>query len=239
MSPPPAVPVDERRSVELVSALAELWSSIRAKHPEVPPVVVVAAPAAQKGVLGHFAPLRWAAKLPEAATGERPQTWHEVVVVAEYLARDAADVAETLLHEAGHALNFARGIKDCSRSQYHNRRFAAAAGELGLHVERVPHYGFASTSLRPITRTQYLREIKRLDSVLIHRRSGWVMPLAPTGQDNDTDTDAGDAGDTKPKTRMLKATCACGHIIRASRKVLDATVIRCETCGEPFDTEDA
>ena len=127
--------MDERLSVGLIAALARVWTSIRSKHPAVPGVVILAAPGArdQPRVLGHFAALRWSAKENSG------KALHEVVVVAEYLNRPAEDVVETLLHEAAHAMNFDRGIKDCSRSQYHNARFKVAAEEVGLTVEQVPH----------------------------------------------------------------------------------------------------
>ena len=40
--------------------------------------------------------------------------------------------------------------------------------------------------------------------------------------------------DTNPQGRSRKATCACPFIIRVSRKTIESTVIRCESCGEPF-----
>jgi hypothetical protein len=134
----------ERLSVVLIEALTRVWSRIRVHHPGVPGVMLLAAPS-QRGdlsVLGHFAPLRWRHKT-RGDTG-----YHEVVVVAEHLDRSAADIVETLIHEAAHALNFERKVHDCSRSQYHNRAFKAAAEELGLAVEQVPHYGFALTRLQ-------------------------------------------------------------------------------------------
>jgi len=53
--------VDERASVDLIDALARIWSRIRSHHPDVPGVVLLAAPAANgaPNSLGHFAPLRW------------------------------------------------------------------------------------------------------------------------------------------------------------------------------------
>ena len=148
----------ERQSVVLIEALTRVWSRIRVHHPGVPGVMLLAAPS-QRGdlsVLGHFAPLRWRHKT-RGDTG-----YHEVVVVAEHLDRSAADIVETLIHEAAHALNFERKVHDCSRSQYHNREFKAAAEELGLAVEQVPHYGFALTTLREDTRQRYDEDIKRI-----------------------------------------------------------------------------
>jgi len=224
--------MDEHISVALIEALAAVWSTIRRHHPDVPGVVLLPAPAQRGGenVLGHFAALRWSAR------EERGQLWHEVVVVAEHLNRAAADIAETLLHEAAHALNCARGIKDCSASQYHNARFRDAAQEVGLAVERVEHYGFAKTSLTRSTTARYAAEIAALEHVLVHRRSARRAIPATTGGNNNgkEDTEGPRSGPASPAGRSRKAVCACLFIIRVSRATLAATTIRCETCGEVF-----
>lgn len=214
-------------SVTLIEALAAVWKRIRQRHQDVPPVVLLPAPAQRKqlNVLGHFAALRWSAKKNETAR------LHEVVVVAEHLNRSAEDIVETLVHEAAHAMNFERGIKDCSRSQYHNQRFAQAATELGLTVEQVPHYGYALTRLPPSTATSYEAETEALEAVLIHRRQILVVPqgpgLAPT---NDNPEDDG-----IPTSRSRKATCQCPFIIRVSKQTMLSTFIRCESCGGRFE----
>ena len=215
--------VDENVSVALIEALARVWSRIRANHPEVPGVVLLAAPArrGRLNVLGHFAALRWTHR---QTTGTR---LHEVVVVAEHLDRPAEDVLETLLHEAAHAANFEAGIRDCSGSQYHNRHFKAAAERLGLNVVRVPNYGFAFTTLPQAVAETYAPETEGLRQVLIHRRRPVNGP-APPGPGPDDD------GGEGPRSRSRKATCSCPFIIRVSQITISSTVIRCETCGEPF-----
>lgn len=213
---------EESHSLRLIAALSEIWDAIRERHPEVPAVVLLTAPSLTRrmNVLGHFAPLRWRSR------GDREL--HEVVVVAEHLDRGAEDILETLIHEAAHALNFARDIKDCSRSQYHNARFKAAAEELGLVAERVPNYGWAETSLGPDTARRYRDGVSLLRAALIHRRR--PQPLAgATGDGSDASDD-----EEGPRSRHLKAACKCPLVIRASRKTLGSTVIRCESCGEPF-----
>lgn len=214
----------ERTSVVLIEALTRVWSRIRVHHPDVPGVMLLAAPSPRSdlSVLGHFAPLRWRHKQQDGAS------YHEVLVVAEHLDRSSADIVETLLHEAAHALNFARGIKDCTRSQYHNQRFKAAAEEVGLRVEQVPHYGFALTRLKPDTITRYEEDIRQLAEVLIHRAKP-VITLTGTGT-----TGPGEDTDDKPASRNRKATCACPFIIRVAKSTLEQTTIRCESCGEEF-----
>ncbi len=223
----------ELASVALTLALARVWAAIRAHHPDVPEVVLlpVPNPHGQRGVLGHFAALRWQPR--SDAGGKRI---HEVVVVAEHLDRSAEDVVGTLVHEAAHALNFERGIRDCSRSQYHNQRFQSAAEELGLDVTQVPHYGFALTRLRAETTARYASETAGLTVVLMHRRAETAATPVPKGTGNAADDS--DSTDNNDKTdtggRYKKASCQCPFNIRVSRKVMTTTVIRCETCGESF-----
>jgi hypothetical protein len=145
------------------------------------------------------------------------------------LDRGAEDVTETLLHEAAHAMNFERGIKDCTASQYHNRSFANAAQELGLNVSQVKHYGFAVTSLPEVTVGIYHEEIEHLREVLVHRRRNVAVRLGPgpSAQDDNKEND-------NPIPRSRKATCACPFIIRVSKKTINETTIRCDNCGEPF-----
>lgn len=216
--------MDENLSVALIEALAAIWTAIRSRHPEVPGVVLLPAPAVRMNVLGHFAPLRWVPRQKD------DQLIHEVVVSAEYLDRKAEDIVETMLHEAAHALNFARGIKDCSANQYHNRRYRVAAEELGLEVSQVQHYGFALTSLPENTADQYRREMEALESVLIHRRRPHSIRRPP----GLTPTTTKGGKTDKTGSRNRKAICACGYIIRVSKKTMQNTVIRCESCDEPF-----
>ena len=64
---------DEQASVLLIQALADVWKSIRDRHPAVPGVVLLAAPAQRGGlnVLGHFAALRWSARKKEGSALSR------------------------------------------------------------------------------------------------------------------------------------------------------------------------
>lgn len=217
-------------SLRLIAALTALWNAIRARHPSVPAVVLLPAPSPAKklNVLGHFAPLRW--------TGRRSNDdrLHEVLVVAEHLDRGAEDVLDTLLHEAAHSVNFEKGIKDCSKSQYHNARFRMAAESLGLAVRQVPHYGHSHTTLPEATAKLYESGLAALREVLISRRRP-VSISTGTADGVNTPTDENEPdGENGSRSRHLKATCACPYVIRVAKKTLENTVIRCESCGEPF-----
>ncbi len=216
----------------LTLSLSRVWAAIRQHHPGVPEVVLlpVPNPHGNRGVLGHFAALRWTARSDQA--GRRI---HEVVVVAEHLDRTAEDVVGTLLHEAAHALNFERGLHDCSRSQYHNRHFKAAAEEVGLSVEQVAHYGFAKTALTPETAMRYAIETAQLSLVLMHRREEVLSAPGPKRPGVGGTTPSGsDEAEQDKGGRYKKACCACPFNIRVARATMAATVIRCESCGDAF-----
>ncbi len=202
--------LNERSGIVLVDALSRVWSRVRTLHHEVPPVVVLPAPAGREVTkLGHFSPLRWRPRRRQRATA------HEVVVVAECLHRPLREILATLLHEAGHAANWEAGIFDCSStSQYHNKKFKAAAERLGLTVKQVPNYGYAYTTLPAKTAADYEQEMLVLRQALASRDA--------------------DPVDREANTRSLKAVCHCPYIIRVSRKTIEATTIRCDTCGKPF-----
>ncbi len=185
-------------------------------------------PHGQRGVLGHFAALRWRPKSADVGV-----QYHEVVVVAEHMDRTAEEVVATLLHEAAHALNFERRIKDCSRSQYHNQQFKGAAEELGLSVEQVAHYGFAKTEIKAETAMYYAVETASLSVVLMHRRFEMPSGREDTGRVG-VKTPADEEGAADTGGRYKKASCGCPFNIRVARATLAATTIRCESCGDAF-----
>jgi len=199
-------------SVRLLTTLDAVWSAIRAAHADVPPVVLLTAPGERsQRKIGHF----WALKWQHRTEGNL----HEVVLVAEYLNRTACDVLEVLLHEAAHACNFVRGIKDCSANQYHNRAFRKTAEELGLHVEQMGHYGFAHTSLTEETEKRWSEQIAMLGrEIQVFRRWNRKRKL----------------GVQTPNRRNLRCSCACGFLIRVSRTTLNQTEIQCGRCRKRF-----
>ena len=75
----------------------------------------------------------------------------EINLSAEYLARGANAILETLLHEMAHYHNAINNIKDCSSGQYHNKHFKKAAEMFGLKVVREGNKGYCRTSLTEIS----------------------------------------------------------------------------------------
>lgn len=224
-------------SAPMVAALEGAWAAIRARHPEIPAVVMVlgAGSIGGPGGLrpGHFAAMRWAD--PDQQPTEReggdpddepgqdeapdraPVRLPEVFVGGEGLARGPADVLGTLLHEAAHALAHVRGIKDTSRQgRWHNARFKGLAEELGIEVTKDDRIGWSPTTIPTVTCESYAEVIAELGRVLRLHRSAEI-----TG-----------GGSKKPSPPPC--VCGCGRRIRVAPSVLDAGPITCGVCGEDF-----
>jgi hypothetical protein len=208
----PARPAGSNAASVLVAALERAWAQIRAQHPQVPEVVMAVASGSvgRRGELklGHFADRRWT-----VATAERP----ELFVGGEGLAAGAVQVLGTLLHEAAHGLAAARGVQDTSRQgRYHNRRYAALAGELGLTVQRAGSRGWTATAVPTDTEATYAAVVDDLARALVL----WRRAEHP--------------GTGKRASNLLAAVCGCGRRIRAARSTLAAAPVLCGRCGGPF-----
>jgi hypothetical protein len=199
----------------LVAALEQAWQAIRTRHPEVPAAVLVVASGTEgkRLNLGHFAPHRW-----QVNGADR----HEVLVGGEGLQRGPLDVLGTLLHEAAHGLAQARSIADTSRQgRYHNRRYAALAGELGLQVTSVKPIGWSATTVPEPTAASYTDQLEELAAALVL----WRRQEHPGG------------GGTRSRN-LLAATCGCGRRIRVAKATLAEAPILCGRCTQPFQPND-
>ena len=217
-------------SAPMVAALEGAWAAIRARHPEVPPVVLIVGAGSGSGTslrLGHFAAMRWST--PDQPDGEvvegqdheqsTEKRLPEVFVGGEGLARGPAAVLATLLHEAAHALAHVRGIKDTSRQgRWHNAKFKALAEELGIEVTKDSKLGWSPTNLPAATREAYADTIAELGVAL-----RLIRAVEVTG------------GGKKSKPTPA-AVCGCGRKIRVSKTVLAAGPILCGACGSEFAT---
>lgn len=204
-------------SAPLVAALEQAWADIRARHAELPTVVVILGAGSIGGPksglrLGHFASMRWhhgANRLPEVFIG------------GEGLARSPVGVLGTLLHEAAHALADVCGIKDTSRQgRWHNARFKALAEEVGIDVTKDDRFGWSPTTVPNRTRELYAHTIRVLGAALqLHRAS--EIPAQP--------------GKTKSPPPCV---CECGRRIRVAPSVLEAGPITCGICNTEFEPEE-
>ncbi|MFE3758519.1 hypothetical protein ACFXO9_29805 [Nocardia tengchongensis] len=201
----------------LVTALESTWTAIRSHHPDVPEVVLTVGSGSTGGsdlTLGHFAPNRW-------IRGE--YEIHELFIGGEGLQRGALDVLGTLLHEAAHGVAAVRGIKDTSRQgRWHNERYRALGGELGLDLAHDPKTGWSVTTVADATRELYRDELDELAFALVAYRR----------------REPDRRGGRKSNNNGLSAECGCRRKIRLSRSTFVLGGIRCEVCGEIFEPAD-
>jgi curved DNA-binding protein CbpA len=200
----------------IVRVLEDIWRTIRARHGELPAVVIIIASGTdgKQAVFGHHAPGRWQAGNEQRA---------EIMISGEGLRRTPREVLGTLLHEAAHALAAARGIKDTSRQgRYHNTKYKMLAEELGITVTFDPTIGWSLTSVPDATAEDYAGQLAALQAAMTLWRTD--EELAPTARRN---------------SNLIAAICPCGRSIRAASSTLAEAPIVCTACGEPFTAKNA
>ena len=200
----------------IVRVLEDIWRTIRARHGELPAVVIIIASGTERKqpVWGHHAPGRWQAGNEQRA---------EIMISGEGLRRTPREVLGTLLHEAAHALAAARGIKDTSRQhRYHNTKYKMLAEELGITVTFDPTIGWSITSVPDHTAEDYADQLAALQAAMTLWRTD--EELAPTARRN---------------SNLIAAICPCGRSIRAAASTLAEAPIVCTACGEPFTAKNA
>jgi hypothetical protein len=209
----------------IVAVLEAAWSEIRTRHPGVPPVVVITGTGrASRGyaTLGHFGADRW-----QAAEGRLP----ELFIAGELLAgigghSGGRTVLKTLLHEAAHGLASTRDIKDCSRqNRYHNTRFAALAGELGLTPPDRPHptLGYSGATLEDGAAAGWQDVIEAIDTArLPHLGELFPAPAALAA--------------SRAGTRFQVA-CSCEppRTLSITPKQYETAPLLCGACRAPFE----
>lgn len=170
-------------NAQVLAALEALWTRARAVHADLPDAIFLLPTneGSRRPRNGHFGASRWK---PKGYEGDA--FYCEVAIFAERL-QDGADlVAETVLHEAAHAIAHVRGIKDTSRGgHYHNKKFKLLAEEVGLHVEHDdPKVGYGVTALKPDTLAPYRAEVDLLHATIqAHRAIPTSEPSAPKEPD--------------------------------------------------------
>ncbi|MEV6272682.1 hypothetical protein AB0L64_36275 [Kribbella sp. NPDC051936] len=207
---------DEYTTAELVSALETAWTAIRSNHQEIPAVVVIvgSGTASKQAKYGHFAAARW-------QHGEHALA--EVLISGEGLKRPVEQVFTTLLHEAAHALANVREIKDTSRQgRWHNQKFAALAGELGLDTTKDPRIGWSPCTLRRETATTYKSVLTELKKALIAYRHPEMV--AGTSKKNNNNA--------------MACACQCPRRIRVAKAVLEEGEITCGVCESTFEPDE-
>ena len=230
----------------VVVALQKVWTRLQAVHADLPDATIVVKRDAR--AWGHTTTSKvWGAQVTKgrgkAKTASLDAQRYEVMISGENLSRGAEAVIGTLLHEAAHALNLVRGIRDVDSNSRHNKRFKATAEEaFGLEIKDLGNWlGWTDTYVPAECSKRWAVEIRMVaaalakSSVAHHPKSlggsGVVVILPPA------------PGKTKGGNRaknLSRAVCECQEdatgwrpSLRASAKVL-ALGIRCEECDSLF-----
>ena len=222
----------------LTTTLEEVWADVRERHSELPPVVIIVASGAERGRVtkwGHWARSSW----KTTGTGSE-QVIGEIMIAGEALAEGAETVLMVLLHEAAHALNTARGIKDCTRQgRYHNKRFQAAAVEVGLACSKMDPFGWAKTTMDDATRDLYQPQITMLNLCL----QGFRMAPADRaqaereagrGEDLEQEQERREKAKKARQRSLLECGCETPRKIRMSPATADLGPVLCGLCGQQF-----
>lgn len=136
---------------------------------KLPKPVITIQESGRKNAYGWFGNSFWVDKDMQTSVPE-------INLSAEYLARGANGILETLLHEMAHYYNAINEIRDCSSGQYHNKHFKRAAEMFGLGVERTGNRGYAYTSLTEVSQ-QAIDELKVNESLFTDIRRKRIAPM--------------------------------------------------------------
>ncbi len=216
----------------LIAALEHAWAAIRARHPDVPEVVVITGTGrAGRGyaTLGHFCADRW-------HTGETRRA--ELFIAGELLAGDHERsggrlALKTLLHEAAHGVATTRGIKDCSRqNRYHNRAFARLAAELGLTPPDSPHpvLGYSAATLEDAAAATWTRVIADIDAARLPHLGALHTVTATAGGEGGT------VAQSRAGTRFQVACrCPTPRTLSITPRQYETAPLICGACEHTFE----
>jgi hypothetical protein len=161
--------------------------------------------------------------------------FHEIMVSGENLRRGARAVFGTTAHETAHAYNIVQGIRDVDSNGRHNKKFQATAERVfGLTITKVSEsIGWSHTEVSDECAERWADCITKLEEAIA------VVSGTKVGQGGGISIGGFGGmfgGGSAPKGRnknLLKASCACGHSVRVSRKDLPF-VGACRACEEDF-----
>ena len=159
--------------------------------------------------MGHFTH----AKMWKA--GE--ESFHEIMISANYFERGARAVLGTLLHEVAHSIDLQNGIQGTSGDGYHNQKFKATAESLGLTITQAKGIGWSITEVSDACAERWAEALALIENGLA------LMADAEQGKK---------AGGRNKNLKV--AECRCGEKIRLSASVLEKCAPMCNACGCKF-----
>lgn len=148
-------------------------------------------------------------------------SFHEIMVSANYFTRGARAVLGTLLHEVAHSLDLQADRKGVTGDGYHNKIFKKTAEELGLKITQAKGIGFSVTEVSDECAERWSHALRLIEEAL------------------QLTADSEEAGKTKGRNKnLLVAVCGCGEKIRLSQKTLDKCAPYCVECQEVFAVQE-
>jgi hypothetical protein len=175
---------------DVITQLELAWKEIQSEHEDLPDAVITSSRRRQKSerqMRGQHCTNVW--KVGDVYLAE-------ITIFGERFFDGAAQVMQTLLHEAAHALAQVREIKDTSnKGRFHNKKFVLLAEEVGLEAPAESGgtaLGWSDCTITEATRTLYETSIAGIDSVL-------KMYIPPVTEDEEE----------KEKKPTQKAACEC------------------------------
>lgn len=209
----PAPETPQVSTLRLHAALDDLYGRINARWygGALPSVALTTIPAGRRNALG------WCSRDERWSNADGTTALREVNIAAEHLSRSAAEIAETVMHEAVHVYTQHVGIMDTSRNgKYHNAKYRDAATSHGLTCEQVDGIGWARTGLTPEAR-EWFETLPDFDAAALD------LARAP------------EKTNRRQGSAFIVFECAaCGYKVRAtSRSEWGAP----EHCGQPMDEQ--
>lgn len=141
-------------------------------------------------------------------------SYYEINISAEHLARPIEAVFATLMHEMVHLYCMVNKIQDVSGGgRYHNKNYKKQAEIRDLIIEYAKYIGYSKTSASEKF-VDKLKENGLYTNIDYCRATGNSLIVPPTGGDSD------DFSNTKKKSSTRKYICdGCGTNIRATKNV--------------------
>lgn len=144
-------------------------------------------------------------------------SFHEIMISANYFERGARAVLGTLLHEVAHSIDAQNGIQGVSGDGYHNQKFRATAEALGLTITQAKGIGWSVTEVSDECASRWSDALALIESALS------LMADSEQGKKS--------VGRNK---NLKVAMCECGEKMRISAKALEKCAPLCQTCGVEF-----
>lgn len=199
-----------------VGILEECWKLLQRRHEDLPAVVFALVDFQKRAIRrGYFWPTHWIARGP---------TNRSEIAISPELFKTAKEVLSTLLHEAVHAIMWARNIPSVDGRYYHLKAFRdTCQSEFSLNCTfRHTRYGWCDTTLAKEATTNYREVLNLLDKM-------------PSGTGIYRGKMPPDKKPPNPGYIACKCKCEIPRIIRCTPLTFQKGKIICGVCKSPFD----